>query len=99
MNITKTVLTAVYVAFVAATLFAVGNVGQYFDAAAFIFVGVVAGFCVTVGGVKARCPSSAAGRFGLAGLGPLSGSSPSLAAPVSLRVIYPRLALRLRCVP
>ena len=48
MNMTKIVLTAAYVAFVAATLFAVGNVGQYFDAAAFIFVVVVAGFCVVL---------------------------------------------------
>ena len=59
MNMTKIVLTAVYVAFVAATLFAVGNVGQNFDAAAFIFVVVVAGFCVTVAGEE-----SAVSKFG-----------------------------------
>ncbi|MDA7551473.1 hypothetical protein N8760_06620 [Rhodobacteraceae bacterium] len=59
MNMTKIVLTAAYVAFVAATLFSVGNVGQYFDVASFIFVVVVAGFCVTVAGGE-----SAVSKFG-----------------------------------
>ena len=56
---TKIVLAAAYVAFIAATLFAVGNISQYFDASSFIFVVVVAGFCVTVAGDE-----SAVSKFG-----------------------------------
>ena len=73
MNMTKIVLTAAYVAFVAATLFAVGNVGQYFDAAAFIFVVVVAGFCVTVGGDESAVSKFGAGAVRAGWLGSIIG--------------------------
>ena len=66
MNMTKIVLTAAYVAFVAVTLFSVGNIGQYFDVALFIVVVVVAGFCVTVAGfcVTVAGDESAVSKFG-----------------------------------
>lgn len=60
-------------AFVAATLFAVGNIGQYFDVASFIVVVVVAGLCVTVGGDESAVSKFGAGAVRAGWLGSIIG--------------------------
>ena len=43
MNTTKIICTVIYIIFIVATFFSIGNVSQFFDINSFIFVIVVGG--------------------------------------------------------
>ena len=93
MNTTKIICTVIYIIFIVATFFSIGNVSQFFDINSFIFVIVLGGlYSLSVKGdntivqkfgdgtVRAGCLGSLIGVVAILGSLVLAGSTSNLEA-------------------
>ena len=83
MNTTKIICTDIYIIFIVATFFSIGNVAQFFDINSFIFVIVVGGlYAFSVKGDTTYIQKFGDGTVRAAWLGSLIGVVAILGSPV-----------------